>query len=359
MTQFITHKSVLRENYQTICSMIKHDRFFYALKANGAYPVLKVLNEMGVEFEISSQGELNALKSLCVCPERIISSIPVKTVEFVKQAYHYGVRYFVFDCREELSKLQKHAAKAKKVMRLYISDLDPESCRWGITIDELGTAFNAADIQEIDGLAIHISRNYQTRLIGNIFDRIEKALSLLNNNKKLIVNIGGGFYHSLPKHLSVKYNLDEFYLLLNQRIRNIITNYDVTVYCEPGRVIVDTACDIHTKVEHSSKRNGINYIAVDLNLYKLGTLPKKIFLHDNQHEKRCIYDENKYGMGYSPEYYRFINTVCEWTEVLCLPLSAKPEEGDTIELKGVGAYSIALGSDFHLRERMPCTVHDG
>jgi len=357
MADFIVNCKKLHSNYSELKSFIHCDRMFYAVKANGNEHVLKCLNDIEAGFEISSSGELLALKEMKVPPERIISSIPVKATDFIIESYDYGIRYYVFECTEELKKLEKYAKYAKKILRIYISDIDSESCKWGMTEEQLISLKDEASgfFDRVDGVTFHVSRNYQTKLVKLIYDRVERVLSLFNSNKELIVNTGGGYRTELPKHLAYKYKLNGFYEELNKRIDRLKTQYNVKVYSEPGRGIADTACDIVINIEQAGFRNENNYAFIDLNAYELGSLPSQIYLINENREKECIYDENWFldRMNQREKIYTtFVDTICEWKEFLRLPLCRKLKEGDVIKMVGVGAYSVALSSDFHLRKRL-------
>ncbi|MCL0085634.1 type III PLP-dependent enzyme, partial [Thermodesulfovibrionales bacterium] len=111
----------------------------YAVKANPDIGVLKFLNSIGIGFEIASEGELQILASLGVEPTRIITSNPVKTLKFLKQAASYGVNYYAYDSTSEVEKLAKYVCGSNVYVRLSVSNEGgewPLSKKFGVEIDE-------------------------------------------------------------------------------------------------------------------------------------------------------------------------------------------------------------------------------
>lgn len=360
MEIFEINKNILRENYNYLSNKINCDKLFYAMKANGNDLVVKSLSEFDVGFEVSSDGELQKVIDCNVSPEKIISSIPVKTVNFVKSAYNYGVRYFVFDCIEELKKLITYAPNSKKIMRVYIKDIDSESYVWGIKFEEfLKIKENNFDLFNIiDGISIHISRNYQVRLLDKIFDRLESFVKEFNQDKRIIVNIGGGYFCKLPPYLEYKYNLENYYTELNRKLDLLRSKFCLEIYCEPGRGIVDSACNLILPIQLLNVRDGKNIAFVNLNAYQVGTLPIRIERIRNGASK-LIFDANwvlDRKVKRERIVYSLVDTLCEWNELMKITSCEELESTDILKLYGVGAYSVALSSDFHSRGRIKSVV---
>ncbi|MEE0930047.1 MAG: hypothetical protein UIM53_03525 [Acutalibacteraceae bacterium] len=360
MEIFEINKNILFENYNYLSNKINCDKLFYAMKANGNDLVIKSLSDFGAGFEISSEGELQKVINCNVSPDNIISSIPVKTVNFIKNAYNYGVRYFVFDCLEELQRLITYAPDAKKIMRVYIQDVDSESYVWGIKYDEFLKIKenNSALFNMIDGISIHISRNYQIRLLDKIFDRLECFVKEFNQNKKIIVNIGGGYFCKLPPYLEYKYNLDNYYIELNKKLDLLRDKFSLEIYCEPGRGIVDSACNLILPIQLLNVRNGKNIVFVNLNAYQIGTLPIKIERIRNG-ETKLIFDADwvlDRKVKREKIVYSLVDTLCEWNELMKITSCEELQSMDVLKLYGVGAYSVTLSSDFHSRGRIKSVV---
>ena len=78
----IIDKTIIKQKYQEFFSQFVRGKIYYALKANPHPGIVELLQELGCDFEISSQGELELLLRLGVPLQKIISSNPVRSVAF-------------------------------------------------------------------------------------------------------------------------------------------------------------------------------------------------------------------------------------------------------------------------------------
>ena len=249
MSKIIVDSKQLSCNVEGIKNRINVDKFFYAMKANSDPIVLKELYSMGCNFEVASLNEYNKAIQVGAKPENIICGLPVKPIDFLKSIENSKIGYLIFDNINEYNKLRQYSNDIKKIMRIYVSDIDKESHPWGMKIEELEKMKSNTDFFEsIDGISFHISRNFQIKKMQKVFDRIEYIVDHFFVDREMIINIGGGIRDKLPPHLAMKYDLDLFYESINNRIEELRRYRNVVVYCEPGRGIVETACHIITNV---------------------------------------------------------------------------------------------------------------
>src|SRR5687768_17525331 len=102
-------REILRRSYSRVCAALPGTGCYYAVKANPHPEVLSTLAELGSGFEVSSLDELTPLVGLGVAGSRIISSNPMKTTSFIREAFRLGIDRFVVDSPSELVKLAEHA----------------------------------------------------------------------------------------------------------------------------------------------------------------------------------------------------------------------------------------------------------
>ncbi len=107
----LVDRETLKEKISLIGKGIKNSKVFYAVKANPDIEVIKYLNNFNIGFEIASEGELAILSQLNVNPQRIITSNPIKTFKFLKEAVKYGIDYYAFDSQAEVEKNGKICAE--------------------------------------------------------------------------------------------------------------------------------------------------------------------------------------------------------------------------------------------------------
>ena len=62
---------VVRENYQAFAKALPDTRVYYAVKANPAPEILKLLVDMGCCFDVASVGETHAVLAAGAAPDRI------------------------------------------------------------------------------------------------------------------------------------------------------------------------------------------------------------------------------------------------------------------------------------------------
>jgi ornithine decarboxylase len=357
-SKLLFNKSELIQCYNKMKSVLNLCEIYYALKANGEIKILEVLNEINAKFEVASIGEFNRLLEVNVDPSKIICSLPVKCIGLIVKLYNTGCNYFVFDSIDEFKKILHYAPKAKKILRIYISDLDKESFQYGMTLEEVHECIRDIPgfFEMVGGVTFHISRNYRSSLITKIFDRVESILNEFNSENVKILNIGGGYRYDLPAHLAHKYDLNMFYKILNARLEQIKKNYNVILYAEPGRAVVESCGSLLAKIILVKKRNDSLDIYVDLNIGKLpGAHPSQInVVSNNNKNKECVYDlawHINNSSNTEALICNFIDTTCEYGHFYTLPLKRSLVQGEVIELIGLGAYTICLSSNFHAREK--------
>jgi len=104
---------IVRQKYDRFEAAMPEISPHYAVKANPDIRVLKALKEKGCKFEIASIQELDLLLSIGVDAATVHYSNPVKPSAFIKYAASKGVRWFAFDSKEELGKIQSLVPDAK------------------------------------------------------------------------------------------------------------------------------------------------------------------------------------------------------------------------------------------------------
>src|SRR5436305_12014144 len=62
---------IVRENYQSFARSLPDSKVFYAVKANPAPDILKLLVELGACFDVASVNETHAVLAAGAAPERI------------------------------------------------------------------------------------------------------------------------------------------------------------------------------------------------------------------------------------------------------------------------------------------------
>lgn len=328
-------ETVLSDNYRKMQELLSGCEIHYALKANSDIRVLQALKKAGAFFESASKNEYFRLKKLEVPDEKIIFGLPIKTEALIEELYQAGCRYFVFDDIRELEKLNRLAPHAKKVLRLYVTDLAPLNIGYGMPVDEIRKNQKENGILEhIDGISFHISQNTQIDIMEKVLDRVEALLEQINTKagSPFILNIGGSYSLEPP---------EGYYETLVKRLKDLQEKYQLKLLAEPGNAVVNSAGQLIAKVIMIKKQEVFYDVYID------GGEPCGMVKDVSEMEVRGTACETEKKI-----LYRFIGLTCQNKVIFTKRLKLKLNEGDVIVLKNYGAYSLIYQNDFHLWDKV-------
>src|SRR5438093_8684901 len=89
---------VVRDNYNAFAKALPDTKVFYAVKANPAPEILKLLADMGCCFDVASISETEAVLAAGATPERISYGNTIKKEREITAAFRLGVTLFAVDC---------------------------------------------------------------------------------------------------------------------------------------------------------------------------------------------------------------------------------------------------------------------
>ena len=88
---------VVRENYLAFAKALPDSRVFYAVKANPAPEVLKLLATLGSCFDTASVPEIEMALAAGAAPDRISYGNTIKKERDIARAYALGVRLYAIE----------------------------------------------------------------------------------------------------------------------------------------------------------------------------------------------------------------------------------------------------------------------
>ena len=325
---YITSRDKIVQNYKEISENLSFAHVYYALKPNSEMPILEVLNSVKCDFEIASEGDFDRLNRIGVSANRIICSLPVKKSSTIEYLYMKGCRYFVFDDKRELEKLITIALEAKKILRIYISDITSNNIDYGMKMNEFERSFTGTNlIDEIDGITFYILNNIDIDVLENVLNRCEVFFEKLGGKDK-ILNIGGNY--DLKENLPLG-----FYNRLEKKIEFLIKKFGINVFAEPGRSIVKTAVKLLTEVVLIKERGNYKQVFIDASSQIVKLKPDKVSL------------VNRKDFASQSYLYMFYENLCSHYKLFEMELNFKIEENDIIALEDYGCYSICFANGFH------------
>src|ERR1700739_862072 len=192
---------VIAEAYDVLRWYLPLARIYYAVKANPAPEIVKMLDRKGANFDVASRGEIELCLGNGVAPDRLSFGNTIKKEKDIAFAYQAGVRLFAFDSAHELEKLARAAPGARVFCRILVTCDGAEwplsrkfGCAPEMAIELLREARDAG--LDPYGISFHVG-SPQTDLgqwdgaVGTAA-RMFSALAKADINLRM-VNIGGGF----------------------------------------------------------------------------------------------------------------------------------------------------------------------
>src|ERR1700756_4393284 len=136
---------VVRENYLSFAKALPDSKVFYAVKANPAPDILKLLAELGSCFDVASLSETEAVIAAGAPPERISYGNTIKKESEIAAAFRLGVNLFTVDCEAEVEKVARAAPGSRVICRIVC---DGSGAEWPLSRKFGCEPVYAADILE-------------------------------------------------------------------------------------------------------------------------------------------------------------------------------------------------------------------
>jgi len=263
--------AAIKETYSEFRQEFGEAIIYYALKANPHPGIVKLLHQLGCDFEISSSGELRQLLEMRIPPERIISGNPTKEAAFLEQAHANGVGLFALDSHSEIEKLQKYAPRSGICVRLAVSNEGSEwplSDKFGVEVDEAVQLLKLASQKGLvpRGVTFHVGSQCtqaetwtkaieKTRLVWEGAEAKGVELDLLN--------IGGGF----PiEYLKPAPSVAEIASVVKESVGSAFP-HGVNLSLAPGRALVGEAGTLAATVIATAKRGEKKWLYLDVGVF--------------------------------------------------------------------------------------------
>ncbi|MBF0458321.1 MAG: type III PLP-dependent enzyme [Nitrospirae bacterium] len=335
----------IKHNISTVGRGIDGCKVFYAVKANPSVEVLRLLSGLDVGFEISNQGELNVLSDLGVSPERIISSNPVKSTDFIKSAYSYGVRYFSYDSPAEIEKLSQHAPNSNLYVRLAIPNEGSEwplSKKFGVEVENALTLLTEAKANNLNPIGITFHVGSQCNNIYNWNIALDKAHLLSDMARDAgitisLINIGGGYPIKYTKSVL---NVEAIEKHINKLIKERFSDGSIAIHLEPGRAVVGDAGIMVARVTGKADRLDGRWLYIDAGVFNglMESIGGIKYTYVTETRSTTGIKDNWTLAGPSCDSFDVIDKNVQLYE---------PEVGDIILILSGGAYTISYASEFN------------
>jgi ornithine decarboxylase len=251
---------VVRENYQHFAKALPDTTVFYAVKANPAPEILKLLVGMGCCFDVASIGETHTVLEAGATADRISYGNTIKKESEIAAAFALGVTLFAVDCEAEVEKVARAAPGSRVICRIVC---DGSGAEWPLSRKFGCEPVYAADILEHahklglipHGVSFHVGSQQHNveawdRALAStaaVFRACaERGISLS------IVNLGGGFP---ARYVRKTPKLESYGKAIFRSLRKHFGNSLPNTIIEPGRGLVGNAGVIEAEVVLIAKRS--------------------------------------------------------------------------------------------------------
>ena len=338
---------VVRDNYAGFAKALPDSRVFYAVKANPAPELLKLLVGLGSCFDTASVAEIEMVLAAGASPERISFGNTIKKERDVARAYALGVRLFAVDCKAEVEKIARAAPGAKVFCRFLFGCAGAEwplsrkfGCDPEMAVDVLEHAHKLG--LEAVGVSFHVG-SQQRRTAA--WDEALKSASAIfracaeRGISLSMVNLGGGFP---TKYLRDVPAVEAYGRSIFRALRKHFGNAIPETIIEPGRGMVGNAGMIEAEVVLVSNKSAHDHDRwVYLDIGKFGGLAETMG-ESIRYPIKTLRDGDEVGPCV------LAGPTCDSADVLYekrpyeLPISL--EIGDKVLIEGTGAYTATYAA---------------
>ena len=340
----------------------------YAVKANSALAVLKLLADRGAGFDIVSGGELERV--LAAAPEavgRVVFSGVGKTASEIDLALRAGILEFNVESEAELALLARRAAKLKATARFALrvnpdvfADTHPyistglREHKFGIDIRQALRIYKSVAGNrwlEAHGVSVHIGSQIRSAApFGAAMARVNKLVGDLRREGIVLKSIdaGGG--------LGIDYHGGAFDAAAKVReyagaIGDALAGFEGRLLLEPGRFLVAQAGALVARVLQVKRNGKKTFVITDAAMNDL----IRPALYQAHHD--IVPVRRRAGR---PRTVDVVGPVCETGDFFARDRKlALVEPGDLVALLDAGAYGMAQSSNYNTRPRAAEVLVEG
>lgn len=341
----VVDTSILEKRYKQLREVMPRVTPHYAVKCFPSIEAVKTIQKLSGHLDIATNGEIDMVSSISFPPERMVHTHPHKRVSDIAKAHSYGIRTFVFDCIEELDKLEYYKNDINLSLRISYPNDDAHidlSYKFGVHPDKALTVAKEAKKRgfTISSLCFHVGSQLAspapfTQAITRTSE-IAKALEKIGIQIEE-VDIGGGFPTEYTQDVA---SIEEFAAVINPLIDKHFK--EQRIISEPGRYLAGPSVLLLTRVIGHTTRNDKQWVFLDDGAY--GSY-SDIF---SGKMKFLVYNISELDGQLADTQYVVCGPTCDSLDIIDeearLP---KTQTGDILITPNIGAYSWALSTEFN------------
>jgi ornithine decarboxylase len=338
---------VVQDNYRAFERALPYSNIYYAVKANPAPEILRLLASLGSSFDTASVAEIEMAMDAGASADRISYGNTIKKERDIERAFELGIRLFAVDCVEEVDKVARAAPGSRVFCRVLTDGAGAEwplsrkfGCVPSMAVDVLR---HARDLGlDAYGVSFHVG-SQQTDL--DAWDRAladaKQVFSALAAEGIVLrmVNMGGGFPTRYLRDVPAAQAYGEaIFAALSRHFGNRLPETII----EPGRGMVGNAGVIKSEVVLISKKaHNDNVRWVYLDIGKFGGLAETM-------DEAIRYPIVTPRDGDATAPCVLAGPTCDSADVLYektpYPLPISLSIGDEVLIEGTGAYTTTYSA---------------
>lgn len=338
----------VRGNYRDLAEAMPGSDIYYAIKANPAPEIVRLLAAQGAGFDVASPWEIDLVLDQGIAPERVSYGNTIKKEADIGYAYRRGIRLFAVDCLPEVEKIARAAPGARVFCRLLVDNKGAEwplsrkfGCDPEMAAEVLESAARAGLVAH--GVSFHVGsqqpdpKAWDSAIAASA--ALFKALAARGIHLAML-NLGGGFPARYLKDVPTAATYGR---AINASLRHHFGEKAIRTAIEPGRFVVGTAGIIRSEVVLVSKKSAadtLTWVYLDIGKFTglAETMDESIRYpittpRDGDPKIPCI----------------VAGPTCDSVDVLYektpYPLPRTLQPGDKIWIESAGAYTSAYAAD--------------
>ena len=340
----------------------------FAVKSNSNRAVLRTLADLGGGFDVVSGGELQRVIAAGADPRQCVFAGVAKTAAEIEFALRKGVYSFNVESEPELQRINKIAARLKKIAPVAVR-VNPNvganthakittgtyENKFGIAFEKIGGVYARASKLKnlrLRGVQMHIGSQITEATPFDLAVRRVLPLAAKLKTKYGIefFSIGGGlgivYQPALASGSPLWWKSPAAKNILTPqkyaaRLVPLLQPLGLKILLEPGRFISGNAGILVTRIEYVKRTGRKNFLIVDA---AMNDLIRPAF-YDAYHE--IVPLTKKGGAMISSD---VVGGICESSDFFCKDrLLPKVGEGDQLALLSAGAYAATMGFNYNAR----------
>jgi diaminopimelate decarboxylase len=362
---YVYSSSAIRERYSAFEAAFRHVRhtICYSVKANSNLSILRLLVKMGCGFDVVSGGELErVLTADRGVAKKIVFSGVGKSREELTSALKAGILLFNVESESELWALAECAGKLRTTAPIAVRvnpDVEAQTHpyistglrehKFGVPIREARSLYakaSGARYLKVRGVSVHIgSQITDAAPFGEAMTRVAGLVRELRDDGHRIdyVDAGGGLGIAYEPARGPEFSSSV--ATYARKVMSPLLGLNVHLLLEPGRSIVGPAGVLLTSVLYKKENGNKKFVVVDAAMNDL----IRPALYSAYHEIVPVIaspDSSK------TEIVDIVGPVCETGDFFARDRQlAAVAAGDLLAILDVGAYGMALASNYNSRPR--------